>query len=460
VTSRNVPSHASRSTTAAAAGRMTAVMRAATAVNAPRVLRVGVVREGRIVEERVLKKHATVTIGRDEGATFVMDDAPSSVAVIQRDLGAYFLNLRAPIAGRIALEDGVHEIAALRQASRDRDRVRLDESSRGRIAIGNATLLFQFVAVPPDSPTPQLPLAVREGVKLDAGILFVAAFSLLLHFGFVGAMYSDWSDPIVDDGVTVGTLVDLGRHDLLTWTDPAPPAPDPAAKHDDAATDTHSSQATPHPTPSPHPTSTPSHLDAIAREAQVMGMGILTAVHAGSAVEAALARDVPPIDLTDVVKRAGGVTNAGDDLHMTGNTFIAPTNAHGLDHIAGGAVTDGDSHAKIVDVKPPPFTMVIDPAPSTTPMPGAEQEIARLRPQIRRCYERGLAVDPSMAGSMIVRTKVAPNGEVEHATPASVVGLSSEVSACIARVVGGATFGRTANGSMLDVPVKMVQQAR
>ncbi len=435
---------------------MTAVMRAANAVNAPRVLRVGVVREGRIVEERVLKKHAAITIGRDEGATFVMDDAPANVAVIERDLGAYFLNLRAPIAGRIALEDGVHEIAALRQSSRHR--VRLDESARGRIAIGNATLLFQFVPLVPDSPKPQLPLAVRDGVKVDAGIFFVAAFSLLLHFGFVGAMYSDWSDPIVDEAITVGTLVELNQH-ALTWTDPSTPTSEPTTAHDVAPHDTRDPQASPHSTPAPRATTTTTRLDAIAREAQAMGMGILTAVHAGSAVEAALARDVPPIDLTDVVKRAGGVTNAGDDLHMTGGSFIAAT-SHGLDRIAGGAVSGADSHAKIVDVKPPPYAMILEPPPSSAPMPGAEQEIARLKPQIRRCYERGIAVDPSMAGSMIVRAKVASNGEVDRAVAASVIGLSSDVSACIVRVISGATFERTASGSMLDVPVKMVQQAR
>jgi L-cystine uptake protein TcyP (sodium:dicarboxylate symporter family) len=93
-------------------------------------------------------------------------------------------------------------------------------------------------------------------------------------------------------------------------------------------------------------------------------------------------------------------------------------------------------------------------------MPGAEQVIAKLRPRIRRCYERGLASDPSMAGSMLVHTKVAANGEVDRAVAASVIGLSSEVSTCIARVIGGATFERTASGSTLDVPVKMVQQAR
>ena len=229
----------------------------------------------------------------------------------------------------------MHEIAALRR-SLSRTRVRLDESARGRVAIGNATLLFQFVPAIPTHRDRNLPLSVRDVGSLDAGILVVAAFSLLLHFGFVGAMYSDWSDPIVDDAVTVGTLVHLG-HRELTSADPTPPTAEPTKKHDPASPDaaprdTHSA---PHPAPGPHAAPPPSHLEALAREAQAMGMGILTSTHASSAVAAALSREIAPVDMTYAVKQAGGVTNAADDLHMTASTYVAPS-GHGLDRIAGG----------------------------------------------------------------------------------------------------------------------------
>jgi hypothetical protein len=64
-----------------------------------------------------------------------------------------------------------------------------------------------------------------------------------------------------------------------------------------------------------------------------------------------------------------------------------------------------------------------------------------------------------MAGSLVVRAKVSANGEVDHAVAASVVGLSSDVAACIVRTIAGATFDPTPSGSTLDVPVKMVQQS-
>ena len=60
--------------TARAPGQMTAVMRAMSfsAALGPKVLRIGVVRAGRIVEERVMKERITVTVGAAETATFVI----------------------------------------------------------------------------------------------------------------------------------------------------------------------------------------------------------------------------------------------------------------------------------------------------------------------------------------------------------------------------------------------------
>ena len=189
------------------AGRMTAMMRAVSATAAPRLLRVGVVRAGRVVEERVLKRPETITIGRDEAATFVVPDAdaPARMVVLERDKGAYHLCVRAPLGGRLALVDGLHDVAALR----GRGRITLDDGARGRIVLGATTLLFQFVPAPPESPRPRLPLSVREGVRIDAALTIIAAFSFLLHFGLVGALYSDWTDPIVDEGISVGTLARL-----------------------------------------------------------------------------------------------------------------------------------------------------------------------------------------------------------------------------------------------------------
>ena len=91
--------------------------------------------------------------------------------------------------------------------------VRLTEEARGKIVIGETTFLFQFVAPPPVQPRPQLPLAVKGGLasQIDWNLTIIAAFSFLLHFGLIGAMYSDWMDPVVNDDANIQGLIDLAK---------------------------------------------------------------------------------------------------------------------------------------------------------------------------------------------------------------------------------------------------------
>src|SRR5262249_49181136 len=72
------------------------------------------------------------------------------------------------------------------------------------------TFLFQFVAPPPVQPKPQLPVSVKGGLssQIDWTMTIIAAFSFLFHFGMVGAIYSDWMDPVVDDEVNIAGLID------------------------------------------------------------------------------------------------------------------------------------------------------------------------------------------------------------------------------------------------------------
>jgi hypothetical protein len=308
---------------------------------------------------------------------------------------------------------------------------------------------------------------VREGVKLDTALTIIAAFSFLLHFGLVGALYSDWSDPIVDESVTIGELVHLSP--MLapaSETLPTETVPDtrPETKKDPAPHDAHDV------TPGKHDPSGPSRdtgkrarEEAMARDAKAMGIGILASFGGGSAVDEALTRSqIPVVDLGDAAKADVAVSRGGDDLHLAGDRLVAPSSTHGLQGIAGAKGAGGDGKGKEVEVKPPPATETkIDPIGSTTPVPNAERTISLLRPAFRRCYNRGLQVDPGMAGSVTVRAKIASNGEVAHVEAAQLVGLSSDVSACITKVVQGAQFDSPGpSGSTLDIPVKMIQQAR
>src|ERR1700728_3562881 len=129
-------------------GQMTAVMRAMAQTTGPKVLRIGLVQGGRVIEERIIKQRTSVTIGQSEKAMFVIpaQSVPSQFKLFELIGNDYYLNFLDTMTGRVALQTGITDIAALRgQAKRignNAYQVRLTEEARGKIVAGETTFLF------------------------------------------------------------------------------------------------------------------------------------------------------------------------------------------------------------------------------------------------------------------------------------------------------------------------------
>jgi hypothetical protein len=195
---------------------MTAVMRAMPQASGPKVLRIGLVQGGKVIEERVIKQRSHVTIGPSEKSMFVVpsQNVPPNFRLFELIANEYHLNFLDGMSGRVALQTGITDLASLRgQAKRSPQgayQVRLTEDARGKVVVGETTFLFQFVAPPPIQPKPQLPVSVKGGLssQIDWTMTIIAAFSFLFHFGMVGAIYSDWMDPVIDDEINIAGLID------------------------------------------------------------------------------------------------------------------------------------------------------------------------------------------------------------------------------------------------------------
>lgn len=441
-------------------GRMTAVMRAAALPPGPKVLRVGLVRAGRVLEERLVKDRGDVTVGRDGSATFVVPCEPT--AVLARRGGGYTLRLGAGMAARVAFDEGVRSFS-------EGDAIDLGEGARGRVTLpGGATLLFQHVSAPAPAPTPVLPHAVRAGDEIDWNLTILVALSFLFHFGLVGALYSDWADGKVQDAATVAGLLDLAKL--------APPNV-PLESHDVASAPTTVAADAPKAVASAHeplPRSGPaSHSPssgasragkeaAMVASAERMAMDVLGSLGAsGTASDRALRRgsEVPPVDMSAEAQKASSVGPSGplatrsmgpvgpgsSDLSTLGTTRAAPGR---------------DSAGPARDTRGPALDTRIDPARLTVPVSDADRVVAGLRPRFRRCYEQGLQDDPQMSGKATLTARIGANGEVTG-VDASVNGLSAAVGSCLARTLKSAQFAAPgATGSTLTVPVTLVQSGR
>ncbi len=324
----------------------------------------------------------------------------------------------------------------------------------------------------PAQPKPKLPLAVKGGFKdqVDWPLTIIVALSFLLHFGLVGGMYSDWMDPVVDDGIVVGNLIDISRTLL-----PAPQVPveDPVA-----ATPRVASSSAPVATPAPNggaPTRHPgdskdkgavsdARASALAARASDLQMSLLMALGPGSALQDALHRvDIPPVDLSGAAASdTGASTTTGNSLHLdTSSGPVRPGASHsglsGLGDTRGAAAATAGPES---NVRPPPSgTVDLGPTTSTVAVSNAERIVAGLRPAFRRCYDRGLASDPGMSGKVLVAARIAPNGEVASADAPQNTGLSTAVVECILKRVRSAQFdGPGPNGATLQIPVTFVRQ--
>ena len=89
-----------------------------------KILRVGVIQGGKIIEERHLKHHETVSVGHDARNTFVVpaSDLPASFPVFEYRHGQYYLLFTERMDGRVKLGDNELPFGALRSQGMARKR--------------------------------------------------------------------------------------------------------------------------------------------------------------------------------------------------------------------------------------------------------------------------------------------------------------------------------------------------
>ncbi|HLK38146.1 MAG TPA: AgmX/PglI C-terminal domain-containing protein [Polyangiaceae bacterium] len=442
-------------------GGMTTVMRALAPPAGPRVLRIGLLVAGRIVDERIVRRRGDVTVGASERCTFVATgDAPPEFKLFELVDGHYALNVVGGMSGRVALASGATDLAALPVPHR----LRLDERARGRVVVGDVSFLFQFVTAPPVQPRPQLPLAVKSGLAagIDWRLTTIAAFSFLVHFGLVGAMYSDWTDPVVDDDITAGVLAMTER------TAPEPPPVESRAELEPSST---SGPETPAATAAPRPdargakahasTPDPSTVQDLIGSVERTRIAILVGLAPGRALGAAASADGEgaPVELGAPAARTEGVDNAAPGL-LRLPSDSGPLGPRGsLQDLRPVGDRPAASIAGAARVVIPLFDVQYPTPTITVPMANAEAVIrSQIHPGARHCYQKGLDSDPTQSGRLVLEIRVGPSGEVDAVGVTGNTGLSQGVVDCIVQVARRAKFGRPGpTGSTLSLPFNFVR---
>jgi hypothetical protein len=203
-----------------------------------KVLRIGIIQDGKIVQERLIKAGEPVSVGESAKNTFVFPATrlPSAEFLL---FGAtndgYALRVTEHMRGKISAGGDVVALERVRadesvERAADTWVVPLTEHDRGKISIGHVTVLFQFVPPPPVQAVRPMeamdfrPRLIEEDDPLFLG--FLAVWSAL------GAVLLVWVITAEPPEITAQDVPDRFVRMVLPKED-KPPTEDPKLQDDD-----------------------------------------------------------------------------------------------------------------------------------------------------------------------------------------------------------------------------------
>lgn len=472
-------------------GAMTMAMQAVKTVSGPKVLRIGVLQGGRIIEERVIRNRDTVSVGTTERNTFTVSGAnmPGHHELFQMAAGSYRLNFNDAMDGRIALPQGMKTLPQLKQEGQAVKsnvgwQVPLNEQCRGKVTVGDTTFLFQFVAPPPPQPTPQLPAAIRAGWVKNIDWTYNACLAFFLVIAFSSIAYVEYLyDPEIEDTFALDArLVTLVQPPAAIEPE-APPPPETSASAPDpnqqaAATAAPTRQAS---------NQAPAQSAAARAQAAVARADRATAAaeRAAQAALNALSNNAELALLTgsldtghgsaadrlqagglmqgsvDALANTGGIQAAngqGGGLRRSGLAASAGGLAGGGRGLGGGREISGGGGAiggggEVAVERVVRGNLSLGGGGDSEGGDGtlsASAIAAVMRQRVggfRSCYNTALRNNPTLAGSISLRFTIGSAGRV---TAVSISGMDSaaDFNGCMTRVVRGAVFPAPEGGSV------------
>jgi hypothetical protein len=166
---------------------------------------------GRLLEERLVPAGRRVSIGTSARNTLSLpvSGLPRRQTLFEGCSGGHRLRIGPGLEGRVVLEGRLWTLEALGRQGLADGGPELDPGARGKLRLGEVTVLFQRVAAPPARPRPQLPASVRQG--LLRGVDWVLASCLVtlgvLHLGFLGYLRNLDPEPMHSSAQTLAPYI-------------------------------------------------------------------------------------------------------------------------------------------------------------------------------------------------------------------------------------------------------------
>jgi hypothetical protein len=419
-----------------------------------RVLRIGILLGGAIVEERLIRDHGPVSVGQSARNTFsvALEHLPRTWTLFTSDRDGVHLHIGAGMEARVS--DG----ARVQAVTAGQGPVRLGEHARGKLSLGDLTILFQLVAEPPIQPRPLLPAAVRGRLadRIDPRLAVIQSVSVVACLAVAIAAWlhdppahrDPWgAHTAAIQGDTVDEMVIDPDTLMPPPVDPATdtPAPPPPAV---------GTPSTPLPVEPPHgPTGPitkraphadgPIDLDALQEQAKRYAATLAGDDPGEDGVNGKMQKTAPGSELKTEIDQT---RKSNQDVEIGGGS---DRTLHGNVDPRAGTVTkgppvnvDGPKHVITkVETEPKPRVVIGTPKPLDTTSLNAAAVLARITGVysrgLQRCYSRLLAEQPGARGKVGLSFTVNEAGRV---TDPSAKADDASLSTCIEGQMRAWTF--------------------
>ena len=422
----------------------------------PRILRIGILLGGKIVEERLIRERTAVSIGQSMKNTFSVpaEGLPLEFTLFALDQHRYSLRFLNKMDGRLSDGGNVQTLDALKghgaQNHGDFWSVPLSETSRGKLSLGDLTILFQFVTEPPRQPKPMLPASVRGTFadRFDPRLSVILGASIIIHFAIVIvalAMDVDTGDSMAERAYNLTFKQDTYQVDLEQ------PKPDQGSAA--AAGSAAKPEAPKKPDPAPPKKSggddnkgRDQKADVSLQEEQAKAMAdLLTGEGPNGQSEGDMSRRRPGADLGQQIAdvREGGKTvsvggGAGRGSRGDGDPRVGTGKGP---NINGPGGTESAGGGKAAEHAPTGRISVADKQSFDESTLSPDAVLSKIQSAymagLKRCYKEYLKKDASARGKVTLQLTVNATGRT---VKGAAHGFAGEVDDCISGQMGSWRF--------------------
>jgi outer membrane biosynthesis protein TonB len=444
-----------------------------------KILRIGVIQSGKVIEERLVRKRTTVTFGTDGKNTFIFPggkdtsgkESEKSWALFELKGNQYFLVFSDDMDGRVSVENNNVDFASLKaqnlvQKQGDRYRLPLNDSSRGRVQFGSdLTILFHFVAAPPVAAKPELPLAARGGWVKSIEPVFTGVLtgSFIIHAIMTLIVFNvdQPPPPSLEDVKALMARVAPPKVEVP----PAPP-PDMPSTPDDSSKGPKEDEEKKDPggeePKGPKQKGSPGDAAKAAADrradvqSKIAGKGLLGLIGAKGDGAGALA-DVFGSgsalgNLSTDVSGTGGIGIAGSGSDVTrrgeggGGGGGGAADIGSLGAGGGGALSTGTK--QVAKIQPSVKADAIGELDGAIDKKGVGRALRARAQAFQQCYESALKTNSKLKGKLVVEFTISESGSVADVRVLNDGLGSPEVASCVIAALKRIRFPKPDDGEV------------